>query len=67
MEIYKKLEIFNLERFNFINVEDKKKFFCYILFGGGVRECIGKEFVYLVIKIFIFVLLDNCSWKFKEN
>ena len=66
-EIYKKPEIFNPERFNSTNAEDKKKPLCYIPFGGGARECIGKEFAYLVIKIFISALLDNCSWKFKEN
>ena len=66
-EIYKQPEIFNPERFNPTNAEDKKKPLCYIPFGGGARECIGKEFAYLVIKIFISALLDNCSWKFKEN
>ncbi|NES04524.1 MAG: cytochrome P450 [Okeania sp. SIO2F4] len=66
-EIYKEPEIFNPERFNAANAEDKKKPLCYIPFGGGARECIGKEFAYLVIKIFISTLLDNCSWKFKEN
>ncbi|MGD1717635.1 cytochrome P450 [Dapis sp. BLCC M172] len=66
-EIYDQPERFNPERFNTANAEDKKKPFCYIPFGGGARECIGKEFAYLVIKIFISSLLDNCSWKFKEN
>ncbi len=66
-EIYKEPEKFNPERFNTANAEDKKKPLCYIPFGGGARECIGKEFAYLVIKIFISTLLDNCSWKFKEN
>ncbi|RQH20972.1 cytochrome P450 [Okeania hirsuta] len=66
-EIYKQPEIFNPERFNSTNAEDKKKPLCYIPFGGGARECIGKEFAYLVIKIFISALLDNCNWKFKEN
>ncbi len=66
-EIYEQPERFNPERFNPANAEDKKKPLCYIPFGGGARECIGKEFAYLVIKIFISTLLDNCSWKFKEN
>jgi cytochrome P450 len=66
-EIYEQPERFNPERFNPANAEDKKKPLCYIPFGGGARECIGKEFAYLVIKIFISALLDNCSWKFKEN
>lgn len=66
-EIYEQPERFNPERFNPVNAEDKKKPLCYIPFGGGARECIGKEFAYLVIKIFISTLLDNCSWKFKEN
>ncbi|MCL2933413.1 MAG: cytochrome P450 [Trichodesmium sp. MAG_R03] len=66
-EIYKEPERFNPERFNSVNAEDKKKPLCYIPFGGGARECIGKEFAYLVIKIFISALMDNCSWKFQEN
>ncbi|MGD1699008.1 cytochrome P450 [Dapis sp. BLCC M229] len=66
-EIYEQPEKFNPERFNAANAEDKKKPFCYIPFGGGTRECIGKEFSYLVIKIFISVLLNNSSWKFQEN
>ncbi len=66
-EIYKQPEIFNPERFNLDNAEDKKKPFCYIPFGGGARECIGKEFAYLVIKIFVSNLLNNYSWEFKPN
>ena len=66
-DIYQQPEKFNPERFNLINAEDKKKPFCYVPFGGGVRECLGKEFAYLVIKIFVSSLLNNYSWKFKED
>ena len=66
-EIYKQPEIFNPERFNLTNAEDKKRPFCYVPFGGGARECIGKEFAYLVIKIFVSNLLNNYSWEFKPN
>ncbi|MDJ0649144.1 MAG: cytochrome P450 [Xenococcaceae cyanobacterium MO_188.B19] len=66
-DIYEQPEKFNPERFNPINAEDKKKPFCYLPFGGGVRECIGKEFAFLVIKIFVSILINNYSWKFKQN
>ena len=65
--IYKQPEQFNPERFNSTNAEDKQKPFCYIPFGGGVRECMGKEFGYIVIKIFVYILLNSYSWKFKQN
>ena len=65
--IYQQPEKFNPERFNPTNAEDKKKPFCYLPFGGGVRECLGKEVAYLVIKIFVSILLNNYSWKFKPE
>ncbi len=66
-DIYQQPEKFNPERFNLTNAEDKKKPFCYLPFGGGLRECMGKEFAYLVIKIFVSNLLNDYSWKFKPN
>ncbi|MGK7950835.1 MAG: cytochrome P450 [Xenococcaceae cyanobacterium] len=65
--IYQKPEQFNPERFNSTNAEDKQKPFCYVPFGGGARECMGKEFAYLVIKIFVSILVNNYNWKFKED
>jgi cytochrome P450 len=66
-EIYKEPQTFNPDRFNSSNAEDKKKPLCYIPFGGGVRECIGKEVTYTVIKIFISNLLNSYTWEFKQN
>ncbi len=66
-ELYEQPEIFNPERFNCDNAEDKKQPFCFVPFGAGVRECIGKEFAYLVIKIFVSNLINNYTWEFKPN
>ena len=66
-QIYTQPEKFNPDRFSITNAEDKKKPFSYIPFGGGARECMGKELAYLVMKIFISILVNNYSWKFKQN
>lgn len=65
--IYTQPEKFNPERFNSTNAEDKNKPFGYIPFGGGARECMGKEFAYLAVKIFVSTLINNYNWQFKEN
>jgi retinoid hydroxylase len=42
---------------------DKQKPFSFVPFGGGVRECIGKEFARLEIKIFVARLLREYQWE----
>ncbi|MDJ0599599.1 MAG: cytochrome P450 [Crocosphaera sp.] len=54
---------FDPERFSPENMADKQKNFCYIPFGGGLRECLGKEFARLEMKIFASVLVRNCHWQ----
>lgn len=66
-KIYDKPEKFNPDRFNSVTAEDRKKPLCYLPFGGGARECIGKEFAYLVMKIFLSELINTYRWEFKEN
>ena len=42
---------------------DKQKRFGYVPFGGGMRECIGKEFARLEMKIFAAMLLRGYQWE----
>jgi cytochrome P450 len=43
--------------------EDKQKIFSYIPFGGGIRECLGKEFARMEIKIFAALLVRDYQWE----
>ena len=66
-EIYTKPELFNPERFNSENREDKKQPYSYLPFGGGLRECLGKELAFVLMKIFISILVRNYSWKLSSD
>ncbi|MEA5573833.1 cytochrome P450 [Calothrix sp. UHCC 0171] len=63
INIYPQPEQFDPERFNFANAEEKSKAFSFVPFGGGLRECIGKEFAKLEIKIFAALLARNYQWE----
>ncbi len=54
---------FDPDRFSPENMADKQKNFCYVPFGGGLRECLGKEFARLEMKIFASILVRNCHWQ----
>ncbi|MEM1369460.1 MAG: cytochrome P450 [Cyanobacteria bacterium P01_H01_bin.15] len=54
---------FEPERFAPQRAEDKAKPFSLIPFGGGVRECIGKEFARLEMKVFAAQLLRGYEWE----
>ena len=54
----KEWNIFNPER---ILTENNKK---VLAFGGGVRECIGKELAKQELKIFSTILAKGCKWEF---
>ena len=62
-EIYTQPELFNPDRFNSLNKEDKKQPYSYLPFGGGLRECLGKELALTIMKIFNSILLRNYDWK----
>lgn len=57
--IYAQPNQFNPER----QMEDISKPFNYLPFGGGVRECLGKEFARLEMKLFAAHLVRNYSWE----
>lgn len=41
----------------------KPKPFGYVPFGGGVRECLGKEFAKLEMKLFAALLVREYEWE----
>jgi cytochrome P450 len=61
--IYSEYEDFNPDRFSQERQEDKQKNFGYIPFGGGLRECLGKEFARLEMRIFATLLSQNYQWE----
>jgi cytochrome P450 len=56
--LYPNPESFAPERF-----ETDNKSYGYVPFGGGVRECLGKEFARLEMKIFASYLVKKCDWQ----
>jgi retinoid hydroxylase len=61
--IYTHPEKFDPNRFSTEKAEDKQKAFAHIPFGGGIRECLGKEFAKLEIKLFAALLIRGYEWK----
>ena len=61
--IYQDYQKFNPDRFAPGREEDKKKMFGYIPFGGGMRECLGKEFARLEMKVLAAKLARNYQWE----
>ncbi len=62
-EVYQLPEEFDPERFSPERAEDKNKIFSHIPFGGGARECLGKEFARLEMKVFAAMLARNYEWE----
>ena len=63
LDIYPHAEEFAPAHFSPEQLEQKRKPFSYIPFGGGLRECIGKEFAHLEMKIFAAKLLRHHHWE----
>lgn len=61
-DLYPESDRFNPDRFAADNLIDKSSF-GYIPFGGGLRECIGKEFARLEMRLFASKLLQNYQWE----
>jgi cytochrome P450 len=58
--VYPNPKQFDPERFN---PERKVEPFSHVPFGGGIRECLGKEFARLEMKIFAALLVRNYEWE----
>lgn len=54
---------FNPDRFTSDQMQDTVKTFAYTPFAGGMRECIGKEFAKLEMKIFAARLIQDYKWE----
>ena len=65
--VYFQPQEFDPERFSETRNEDKPKPFSWVPFGGGMRECIGKEFAKLEIKLFAALLVRNYDWQLLPN
>ncbi|MEL6440338.1 MAG: cytochrome P450 [Cyanobacteria bacterium J06621_8] len=61
--LYPESDRFDPERFAPHQAADKQAAFGYIPFGGGLRECIGKEFARLEMRLFAAKLLQNYHWE----
>jgi cytochrome P450 len=62
-DIFPNYQTFDPERFSPESMADKQKKFGYVPFGGGLRECLGKEFAKLEMRIFASLLLRQCQWE----
>jgi retinoid hydroxylase len=65
-EQYPDPEKFDPERFSPERLEKQSKY-SYIPFGGGMRECLGKEFARLEMKLFASHLLRHFQWSVLPN
>jgi retinoid hydroxylase len=61
-EIYPESDRFDPDRFAPDQLADQQASFGYIPFGGGLRECIGKEFARLEMRLFASKLIRNYQW-----
>ena len=62
-ELYPDSDRFDPERFAPDHSVDKQASFGYIPFGGGLRECLGKEFARLEMRLFAAKLLRSYRWE----
>ncbi|MEB3280729.1 MAG: cytochrome P450 [Lyngbya sp.] len=63
--IYNEPEKFDPDRFYPEKTEEKP--YGYVPFGGGMRECLGKEFAKLEMKILALMLLREYEWELLPN
>jgi cytochrome P450 len=61
--IYPNPETFDPDRFSPEREQERKQLFGYIPFGGGLRECLGKEFAKLEMRIFGALLCRDYDWE----
>jgi retinoid hydroxylase len=60
-ELYPEPDRFDPDRFSSEQIAERAKY-GYVPFGGGIRECIGKEFARLEMKIFAAHLARQYDW-----
>lgn len=60
--LYPNPDQFNPDRFRREEMGDRQKY-GYLPFGGGIRECLGKEFARLEMKVFAACLLRGYTWE----
>ncbi|NMG10192.1 cytochrome P450 [Brasilonema sp. UFV-L1] len=61
--VYTQAKQFNPEHFAPEQAFDKQKVYSHIPFGGGIRECLGKEFARLEMKLFAALLIREYQWE----
>jgi len=61
-DTFRSPEQFDPDRFGPDRAEDKAKPFSHVPFGGGLRECLGKEFARLEMKLMAAKLLQGYDW-----
>ena len=66
-ELYPDRDRFDPERFAPEKAAERQKSFGYIPFGGGLRECLGKEFARLEMRLFASKLLRDYEWELLPN
>ena len=60
--IYPEPDRFDPDRFSSERSANAKPF-SYVPFGGGLRECLGKEFARLEMKLFAARMVRECEWE----
>ncbi len=60
---YPEPDRFNPDRFDSQPGDDRGQVFGYVPFGGGLRECLGKEFARLEMKLFAAYLVRGYEWE----
>jgi retinoid hydroxylase len=61
--VYPQPDRFNPDRFDTQQGDDRGQVFGYVPFGGGLRECLGKEFARLEMKLFAARLVRGYEWE----
>ena len=64
---YPEPETFRPDRFEQGMGPASNQKYAYVPFGGGIRECLGKEFARLEMKIFAVHLLRHYRWELLPN
>jgi len=65
--VYPQPQTYDPERFNPEQANNPSKTYNYIPFGGGMRECLGKEFARLEMKLFATHLVRHYQWELVPN